>query len=669
VADAPLSSLTITAPHATEGIGTGSVTVATFTDANTGAAATDFTATVTWGDGNSSAASVVATGTAGVFAVLASHTYADEGTDTLSVSVLDIGGASVAGSVTVAVADATLSSLTIHNPSATEGITVSSFTVASFTDANTGAPASDFTATVSWGDGTSSAASVVASGTAGVFDVVATHKYAEETVSPITLSVQVLDTGSSTISNALTISVADATLSNLTIHNPSATEGITISSFTVASFTDANTGAPVTDFTATVSWGDGTTSTLSGAADDIVAGTVAGTFELVATHTYTTAGTFTLSADVLDVGGASVSGNITISVAGAPLSSLTISNPSATEGIGVSSFTVATFTDANHSAPASDFTATVSWGDGSTSAASVVATGTAGVFDVVASHTYAEETTSPISLSVDVLSVTGPTIHGALTISVSDAALSNLVFNNPNATAGTSTGTFTVATFHDANLNAPASDFTATITWGDGTSSVVSGTGGVVVGLGNGDFAVLASHTYGKSGPFTVGLQLADVGGASNSGSTGISAAAAPSTAPTGLNALIQKEVLLGLEMVVFYQATGAAFPSLLKSINTQLGMGGYPVGEALMFVEAGTLVFPGLDKQVGMVVDAILANPVYMTPTGFLFGAATYNLTFAYVNGYLTTGMLPSMPSGLSGLSGLSSGLPSGLPTGGTGY
>src|SRR5262249_33302952 len=48
-----------------------------------------------------------------------------------------------------------------------------------------------------------------------------------------------------------------------------------------------------------------------------------------------------------------------------------------------------------------------------------------------------------------------------------------------------------VAIFSDANTNAPLSDFTATITWGDGNASA-----GTVASLGSGNFSVSGTNTY-----------------------------------------------------------------------------------------------------------------------------------------------------------------------------
>jgi len=61
-----------------------------------------------------------------------------------------------------------------------------------------------------------------------------------------------------------------------------------------------------------------------------------------------------------------------------------------------------------------------------------------------------------------------------------------------------------VATFSDADTANAASDFTATINWGDGTTSV--GT----VGGANGSFSVSGSHIYAAPGQDSVSVTLAD---------------------------------------------------------------------------------------------------------------------------------------------------------------
>jgi hypothetical protein len=85
----------------TEGSTTGTATVATFTDANPNATVSDFAATINWGDGTSTAGTVVAQN--GSFAVEGAHTYADDGQYTGNVTINDVGGSVVSANFEVAV--------------------------------------------------------------------------------------------------------------------------------------------------------------------------------------------------------------------------------------------------------------------------------------------------------------------------------------------------------------------------------------------------------------------------------------------------------------------------------------------------------------------------------------------------------------------------------------
>ena len=67
-----------------------------------------------------------------------------------------------------------------------------------------------------------------------------------------------------------------------------------------------------------------------------------------------------------------------------------------------------------------------------------------------------------------------------------------------------------VATFTHANPAGAASDYTATITWGDGTAS----TAGTVSAVAGGGFEVKVSHTYATAGRYTTSVAISDVGGA-----------------------------------------------------------------------------------------------------------------------------------------------------------
>src|SRR5207253_11424453 len=70
---------------AVEGVGSGSQTVATFTDPGGAEILTDYSASIEWGDSSTSSGTI--TLSAGVFTVRGSHTYAEEGTKPITVTL------------------------------------------------------------------------------------------------------------------------------------------------------------------------------------------------------------------------------------------------------------------------------------------------------------------------------------------------------------------------------------------------------------------------------------------------------------------------------------------------------------------------------------------------------------------------------------------------------
>lgn len=193
------------------------------------------------------------------------------------------------------------------------------------------------------------------------------------------------------------------------------------------------------------------------------------------------------------------SGAHLVTAAPIPITGSPIAVP-ATEGAPFSA-PVATFTQAGASATASSYTASINWGDGTTSAGTV--SGASGSFSVSGTHTYLEE--GPYQVTTTVTDVTNPanTATATGTATVADAPLSatgtNITTTNPLSA--------TVATFTDADPNGTVSDYTASINWGDGTTSA-----GTV--SGSGPFAVAGTHTYPALGPYTVVTHICDVGGA-----------------------------------------------------------------------------------------------------------------------------------------------------------
>src|SRR4029077_15275422 len=89
VSDAALTAAGVNF-SATEGASFAGV-VATFGDADPNGSVSDYTATIDWGDGQTSSGSIDQ-GTAGGFVVSGSHNYGDEGSYTVTVQIADAGG-------------------------------------------------------------------------------------------------------------------------------------------------------------------------------------------------------------------------------------------------------------------------------------------------------------------------------------------------------------------------------------------------------------------------------------------------------------------------------------------------------------------------------------------------------------------------------------------------
>jgi hypothetical protein len=260
---------------------------------------------------------------------------------------------------------------------------------------------------------------------------------------------------------------------------------------------------------ATVTWSDNTSS----AGLDNTTGTCEGKtrptscrIEVVGTHTYGEAGTYAGSWSD-DIG---KSGTFTANVVDAPLTFASFSSsPAIVEG-NTFSGQVASFSDGYAAAPASDYTAVISWGDGQTSSGTV---GGGNPHAVTGSHFYAEACACRVSVTVhdvDGNTVTddgtGGNVAPQTTANVVDAPLTFASFSSSPAIVEGNTFSGQVASFSDGYAAATASDYTAVINWGDGQTS--SGT----VSAGN-PHAVTGSHFYAEACTCRVSVTVHDVDG------------------------------------------------------------------------------------------------------------------------------------------------------------
>jgi hypothetical protein len=487
------------------------MTVATFTD-STPSPAAKYTAVIHWGDSQSSTGTITLSADNTTYVVTGSHVYADEGSPTISVSIKETGDdhdtASNTAVASVAEADSlTASSLTFN---ATEGQSFTG-TLATFTDAYSVNAAADFAATISWGDGSNSTGTV--SDGNGVLSVTGTHTYTDEASFTVTVTLTDKNPGTATASALSTAAVAEGdnlTGSSLTISAAEATQFHS----TVATFTDTNSTAASSDFTALINWGDGSTTTGSVVGHN-------GTFDVVGAHVWTDEGNYTITVTLTDGTPTTATASISSSSAVADSDKLVAhgATAQAIEGSTISG-TVATFKDSNSTAPASDFTAVIDWGDGSTATGTLSGTGT---FSVTGAHTYTDDGSFTITVTLTEDAPGSASAASTATATILDPGQLRMA---APAFSPIENQTFsgTVTVFADSFVGNSASDFTALINWGDGSSST-----GTVVGSG-GLFAVLGTHTYAQEAPRTVVVSVSDPGAATVTASAIIATADAPLT-------------------------------------------------------------------------------------------------------------------------------------------
>ncbi len=119
------------------------------------------------------------------------HIYAEEGSYTVGLTATNVTGLSSSTSLTIVVADAPLSAAgrTIISTQVFSGA------VASFSDADPAGVLADYSATINWGDGTTSPGIVDTLGSS--FSVTGSHTFAAGALGPQTITVTICDAGGS----------------------------------------------------------------------------------------------------------------------------------------------------------------------------------------------------------------------------------------------------------------------------------------------------------------------------------------------------------------------------------------------------------------------------------------------------------------------------------------
>ena len=502
-----------------------------------------------------------------------------------------------------------------------------------------GFPASDFTASIDWGDllpSDPSAGTITQDASnPSLYYITGTHTFRENgtfTVSNTvafaggTLTVPVngvpisftLAPAGPTPGTPATATVTQGPLA-VSAFPIVGTEGTAIPAGPIATFIDAGGAGPIADYSASISIFNSAGTLVVGplAAASITQNGDAAQFTVNApTFTLDDEGTYQVVVSVTDSGGATpltVEGASSAVIADAPLTAGAVTLQAGTAGVSLTAANngVGSFTDGNPNAGPDDFTGTIDWGDGSpTSLATFVAAGVGpGAFNVTGNHTFAKP--GVYTVTTNVFDDGGETTALTATFTITDLPVTGAT-KSFTAVEGQNTGTFVLATFEDPNTLATLSDVKAELAiggWGDGTPTV-AGIGLTIQQTGvdptNGEpiFAVLGNHTYADETPpglpDTLSVIITTGGGATTTltsppggGVTVLDAALSSSngTTITGIEGNTTGTVLLGTFRDDNQAATVADFTTAPGSVVVNWGDGSAP--ETLAAANLTTLGSP----------------------------------------------------------------------------
>jgi hypothetical protein len=511
--DMPLfTSVKAVAPaNAAEHVPLTNVTVATVSDPTNPLPASSYIATIDWGDGTSSVGTVIATGSAGNFIVQGSKTYDDGGTYALRVTLTKIGSITVASSVKVKVKDSPLFS-TGTSITTTEGKTFSGL-VATFTDSDIEKrDVTEYQATINWGDGTQVPGTIIALPSGG-FEVDGTHAFGAGQ-STVTVTIK-------NIPGTVTVATDPATVSDSAFNGTGTTfTSVEGQNFTgvVANFTDADPRTPpVSYYTAVIDWGDGTTS------PGTIGAVAAGAYQVTGTHRFK-GGTFTVKVSLKDGDVSSTTVTSTGTIAAAPVTGVA-ANLNAIDGSPFSGV-VAAFTSANPFAQPAEFTVTIDWGDKSKTSLGNIDPQGFGQFIITGQHTYAAGSYTPT------ISLTETAANATTSVQGTASVVASPLDSNAKTLTATEGQNLTgaVATFTTVKPTAQPGDYTANISWGDGSTSA-----GTITGTAASGFSVAGVHMYALPRLYTYTVLIQTLSGSVTTLATGTVQVGAASLSPGAL--------------------------------------------------------------------------------------------------------------------------------------
>jgi hypothetical protein len=386
-----------------------------------------------------------------------------------------------------------LMTVVVQDIDVTEGLLFNGV-IARFQGSDVTGPFASLTAAIDWGNGSTTAGQIAADPSGGL-TVSGFTTYPENGLT--TATVTVFGTNDSKATGVGPITV-EATTPTLTGYAQTVAAGSPLNA-TLVTIRDANPLEVATNFTARITWETGQTT------DATITANANGGFDVKGTHTYTTTGPRTATVVVFERGVADpVTTDVSITV--------TSNRSPVVTGVAVKALVgqafdgvVATFTDAaNPGALPSDYTATITWGDGTVDPSQGSIFATSGGFEVRSSHKFTAAGSYPVTIRVT------RTADGVQAAASATASVTTLLVATPITFPAAAGSIFNgvVATFTDGVNTRPASDYTAKITWTDpptaaGGTATTSDTVGLVISTPTG-YEVRGTHTYSTNGTFPV---------------------------------------------------------------------------------------------------------------------------------------------------------------------
>jgi PKD repeat protein len=492
--------------------------VASFDDSSPDATAEEFSAVIHWGDAAfqqpDDVGRVIATGN-GHFVIMDSRAFDVAGSVQFQVTVYDGSSSTFTSAGTARIVDAPLSGQA-QDVVGVLGQPITS-PVAAFTDPDRTSLPGDFRATIDWGDGAATLASIIP-GPPGRFFVAGAHQYFDIGTYPLKVTITDLkghSAGDGMSENSITLTSSATVISpfaNLASEPVTAIEGDD-SNWQLASFHAADPNATAAHFSAEVVWDDYAFGRIDGPVGSpaSIHDLGNGQFLVTADHKLRSAGSFDAHVVITTNWGVQATVDTPVSVADLPLPIAGIPI-SAVQGQ-VATRAIAIFTDTDPSARVAAFTAAIDWGDGTSSSGKITPATTdlmptklPGLgFVVTGAHTYQHSGAFLISVKVTDLNVfSSPrAVFNIATATATATVFSAPIIASPApspfaATEGVALGNTTVATFSEAGDGHNDGEFMAVVDWGDHSGSV-----GSIVTTPAG-FAVQSNHVYLDPGVYTI---------------------------------------------------------------------------------------------------------------------------------------------------------------------